>query len=61
MISDLEIMKEEAIVTSQILSSICMDKLKKSTKKAFWEELIAYFPLILHGQHRKRKINGTYR
>jgi hypothetical protein len=26
--------------------------------KNFWEELIAYFPLIRHGPHRKRKIKG---
>jgi hypothetical protein len=24
--------------------------------KKFWEELIAYFPLIRHGQHRKRRL-----
>jgi hypothetical protein len=23
-------------------------------KKKFWEEIIAYFPLIRHGPHRKR-------
>jgi hypothetical protein len=29
--------------------------------KKFWEELIAYFPLKRHGQHRKRKkIRGRY-
>jgi hypothetical protein len=26
--------------------------------KKFWEELITYFPLILHGLHGKRKIGG---
>jgi hypothetical protein len=24
----------------------------------FWEELIAYFPLVRHGQKRKQKIGG---
>jgi hypothetical protein len=24
----------------------------------FWEEIIAYFPLIRHGPHRKQKIGG---
>jgi hypothetical protein len=28
------------------------------TNKKFWEELIAYFPLIRHGPHRKRKKSG---
>jgi hypothetical protein len=26
----------------------------KTKNKKFWEELIAYFPLIRHGPHRKR-------
>jgi hypothetical protein len=26
----------------------------------FWEELIAYFPLIRHGPHRKQKIRDTH-
>jgi hypothetical protein len=30
-----------------------MEKLEENKK--FWEELIAYFPLIRHGPHRKRK------
>jgi hypothetical protein len=28
--------------------------------KKFWEELTAYFPLIRHGPHRKRKILGGH-
>jgi hypothetical protein len=28
-----------------------------SQNKKFWEELIAYFPLIRHGQHRKQCVN----
>jgi hypothetical protein len=32
----------------------------KNNRK-FWEELIAYFPLILHGPHRKLKIRGIHR
>jgi hypothetical protein len=26
----------------------------------FWEDLIAYFPLIQHGSHRKQKIREGY-
>jgi hypothetical protein len=31
------------------------------SKKKFWEELIAYFPLIRHGPQRKlKKFGGTH-
>jgi hypothetical protein len=34
----------------------------KKYNKKFWEELIAYFPLIRHGLHRKRnKYVNTHR
>jgi hypothetical protein len=29
--------------------------------KKFWEELIAYFPLIRQGQHRNRRIQQFFR
>jgi hypothetical protein len=32
----------------------CVLSLKLKKDKKFWEELIAYFPLIWHGPHRKR-------
>jgi hypothetical protein len=28
--------------------------------KKFWEELIAYFPLMLHGLHRKRRLKQFF-
>jgi hypothetical protein len=28
--------------------------------KKFWEQLIAYFPLILHGPHRKRRLQQIF-
>jgi hypothetical protein len=30
----------------------------RSDNKKFWEELIAYIPLIRRGPHRKQKIGG---
>jgi hypothetical protein len=30
------------------------------TKNKFWEELITYFPLIRHGQQRKRRAQQFY-
>jgi hypothetical protein len=35
---------------------------RKKKPKTFWEEIIAYFPLIRHGQHRKSsRCLGTIR
>jgi hypothetical protein len=31
-----------------------------SLNKKFWEELIAYFPLIRHGPHRKRRLQQLF-
>jgi cytochrome c oxidase assembly factor CtaG len=38
----------------------CIQCLKHISNKKFWEELIAYFPLIRHGQHRKRCVQKFY-
>jgi hypothetical protein len=32
--------------------------INRPLNKKFWEELIAYFFLTRHGQHRKRKFRG---
>jgi hypothetical protein len=32
--------------------------IESKNNKKFWEELIAYFPLIRHGLHRKRQNEG---
>jgi hypothetical protein len=38
----------------------CVWKLERKTNnEKFWEELVAYFPLIRHGPHRKRKSEDT--
>jgi hypothetical protein len=31
-------------------------KRKNNEAMKFWEELIAYIPLIRHGEHRKRRV-----
>jgi hypothetical protein len=33
---------------------------KRKCKKKFWEELMAYFPLIRHGLHRKRRLQQYF-
>jgi hypothetical protein len=35
---------------------LCLDR--PQADKKFWEELIAYFSLVRHGLHRKRKNYG---
>jgi hypothetical protein len=40
------------------VSSRCLFRGNSSRCRKFWEELIAYFPLIRHGSHRKR--NKTF-
>jgi hypothetical protein len=37
-----------------LLNSL-LDLLYNKGNKKFWEDVIAYFPLIGHGPHRKRK------
>jgi hypothetical protein len=33
---------------------------RKTENKKFWEELIAYFPLIRHGPHRKQRLQQIF-
>jgi hypothetical protein len=57
-------------VSNMVLAPSCFAEFKCITKilfvhdnnEKFWEEAIAYFPLIQHGEHRKRKQNwGIHR
>jgi hypothetical protein len=36
------------------------DKEVKVNKNKFWEELTAHFPLIIHGPHRKRRLQQFF-
>jgi hypothetical protein len=47
-------LKQATTVSFQILIPlIIFSPIQKTTKNQFWEEPIAYFPLIGHGPHRK--------
>jgi hypothetical protein len=46
-------------VNMQCIKSISSRKLIQDYNKIFWEELGAYFPLILQGSHIKLKNYGT--
>jgi hypothetical protein len=36
------------------------ERIETNNYKKFWEELIAYFPLIRHGPHRKRRLQQFF-
>jgi hypothetical protein len=36
------------------------DRSRASKKQEFWEELIAYFPLIRHESHRRRRVQELF-
>jgi hypothetical protein len=36
------------------------DKYKNNSNKKFWEDLIAYFPLIRQRQHKKRRVQKFF-
>jgi hypothetical protein len=39
----------------KIIPKVCAKKTEPVNNRKFWQELISYFPLTLHGPHRKRK------
>jgi hypothetical protein len=41
-------------------TSFCTLHIPESTDKTFWEELIAYFPLIRHAPHRRRCVQQFF-
>jgi hypothetical protein len=51
----------EAELRLQLIAVLQYSYTTLTNKKKFWEELIAYFPLILlHGQQRKRRLQQFF-
>jgi hypothetical protein len=42
------------------ISQLLFLKIRKVGNKKFWEELVAYFPLIRHGPHGKRDVQQLF-
>jgi hypothetical protein len=54
------IIREGAPICYKVPSICPLVLLILAVNKEFWEELIAYFPLIGHGPHIKRRVQQFY-